>query len=105
MFTLLLMLLALSIALPDQGLPAETPRIEKASVKRDFIKTDQRYSYVIDFDFVNTLKQSIEIISLNVFDVSGDRIAQGGGDERQPDSFGWSKAYSKQLYVGLEEQI
>jgi len=76
MFALLLMLFALSIALPEQGLPAESPKIEKASVKRDFIKTEQRYNYVFDFDVVNTLKQSIEIISINALDVSGNRIAQ-----------------------------
>jgi hypothetical protein len=72
----LFVLLALIIALPEWGLSAESPKIEKAALKRDFIGSDQRYNYLFDFDFVNTLPQPIEIVSVNVFDVRGQRVAQ-----------------------------
>ncbi|MGH8558047.1 MAG: hypothetical protein ACRESZ_11410 [Methylococcales bacterium] len=75
LFAPLFMMFALSIALPKRGFPAELPKIEKATLQRDF-GTDQRYTYLFDFDFVNALQQPIEIISVDVFDVNGRRVEQ-----------------------------
>lgn len=65
-----------SFGLPEQGLPAELPRIEKAALNVEFITTDQTYIYLFDFDFVNALARPIEIISVNVFDMRGSKVAQ-----------------------------
>ncbi|MGH8556993.1 MAG: hypothetical protein ACRESZ_05925 [Methylococcales bacterium] len=76
LFTALLMLFALVIVLPERGLPAESPRFEQASLKRDFVSTDPRYWYIFDFDFVNALSQPIEVISVNVYDMNRQRVEQ-----------------------------
>lgn len=75
-FTSLLIMFAFSIALPEQGRAEESPRIENAAFERDFVTVDQRYNYLFDFDFVNALAQPIEIISVNVFDMNGERVEQ-----------------------------
>jgi uncharacterized protein YecT (DUF1311 family)/murein DD-endopeptidase MepM/ murein hydrolase activator NlpD len=53
-----------------------TPRIEKAALKRAFIGSDQRYNYLFDFDFVNSLAQPIEIISVTVLDMNKQKVEQ-----------------------------
>jgi len=83
MFTPLLLMVALSIALPERGLPAELPTIEKASLRREYTKKEfadwDRYVYFFRFDFVNDLAQPIEIISVNVFDMNRQSVDQDWG--------------------------
>ena len=85
-FTPLIIIVAVSIALPQQGRSEESPKIEKAILERRFIAEGQRYMYLFKFDFVNELlaaqdgllgndlKQPIEIMSVNVFDGKGERV-------------------------------
>jgi hypothetical protein len=73
-FTPLIIIVAVSIALPQQGRSEESPKIEKATLERRFIAEGQRYMYLFKFDFVNDLKQPIEIMSVNVFDGKGERV-------------------------------
>lgn len=74
LFTLLFSTFALGIALPERGLPAEGPRFEKTNLTRYF--ASQSYLYAFDFDFVNVLPQPIEIISVNVSDMNGNKVEQ-----------------------------